>query len=285
MRKVLNYISVVWRLVAWILCKVSLGGSTEPTSACRTAPPTYKNEARFPLSCEQPARTSRPQGAKNGAFLWSVTASNVHRLLSPCSSRLGLVAWAQVQATMEPLLALTAYLESMKHGTPKEAVKEATDGLLRGFGSALARSGSCNSIKDVQKLCQAVMPFLRALLDGVFADRNMEQTPQYLPLLLELSIPANLVKFMALALRAGHPMVALPESAKEASALAAAGWSSGADLYSGLVGLCHNERGRPHERYGNAVIEQLAVGCEGGEPGETSSQQLLTLFWRQRQQQ
>ena len=204
-----------------------------------------------------------------------------HRLLSLGSSRLGLVAWAHIQANMEARLAVTAYLESVKHEIPREVVKEAADRLLRGLGTALARSSSCKSIKDIQKLCQAVMPFLRILLDGLF-DKNMEQTPQYLQLLLEPSIPANLVKFMALALRAGHPMAALPESAKEARSLAATGWSSGADLYCALVGLCHNERGRPHEGYGNALIEQLTVECEGGEPGEILRQQLLMLVLRQR---
>ena len=170
---------------------------------------------------------------------------------------------------MEALIAVSSYLESIKHQIPKEAVEDAADRVLRELGSALARSGPCKSIKDVHKLCQAVIPLLSMLLHGVFADKNLEQSPEYLQLLLELSIPANLVKFMALALRAGHSMVALPESAKDASVLAAAGWALGADLYSGLVGLCHNERSTSHERHSSAVVEQLAVGSEGGEPGET----------------
>jgi hypothetical protein len=164
---------------------------------------------------------------------------------------------------MEALLkALVPYVEHVK--AIKSSWDEATESLLRNLGSVLAENSSCKTVKHVHKLCVALLPHLRAsvcLLSG-------ELETQHLQLFLELKIPANLVKFMALTLRAGYPLTPLPESAKATSEIAAHVWTLGADLFKCLIGLCPKDTNSPYSTFGRALIEQLATGIEGQEPGK-----------------
>jgi hypothetical protein len=173
---------------------------------------------------------------------------------------------------MEALVqAAVPFFEHMRQRLPKETVNaamlEACKTLLRELGSVLAGHTACKTVKHVHKLCLSVYPHLKTTLRVVSDELDLANCPQHLQLFLDLDIPANLVKFMALALRAGYPLVPLPESAKATSDVAAQVWGVGADLYGGLVGFCHNQIDSPFCSLGSAVIEQLATGSEGEDPG------------------
>jgi hypothetical protein len=171
------------------------------------------------------------------------------------------------------LRAVWTYPAHSTRPIPKGAVKsvpdEADESLLRNLGSVLAAHDSCKTVKHVHKMCNAVLPPLKATLRGLSCeDLEKEESLKYLQLLVKLDIPANLVKFMALALRAGYPLVPLPESAKATSEIAARAWMLGADFFRCLIGLCHNNRDSPTSTYSRALVEQLATGVEGQEPGK-----------------
>jgi hypothetical protein len=171
------------------------------------------------------------------------------------------------------LQAMVPYLEHLRRQYPTEAfstaIEEAYDSLLRKLGSVLGGSTTCKTVKHVHMLCNAVLPPLGATQRSLFEELQGIQTAHpYLQLFLKLNIPANLVKFMALALRASYSLVPLPESAKATSEIAAQGWSLGADLFNSLVGLCYHDNIGPYSCHNSAVIEQLATGSEGQEPGK-----------------
>jgi hypothetical protein len=178
------------------------------------------------------------------------------------------------------------YFIHMSHEMPKVTLEtmtdKAADVLLRKLGSELAEhTASCKSIKHVHRMCNAVIPPLKATLHGLFKrEEELEKPREYLQLFLELKIPRNLVKFMALALRAGYPLVSLPESAKATSEIAAHAWTLSADLFSCLTGLCPKDpsspglcpedTSSPQFMQSIALVEQLAIGAEGQEPGKVS---------------
>jgi hypothetical protein len=171
------------------------------------------------------------------------------------------------------LQAMLPYLEQIRQQVTKEfsktAMDEPYDSLLRKLGSVLAGNTTCKTVKQLHKLCNAVVPPLGAIQHCMFQELwGIGRIPGYLQLFLDLNIPANLVSFMALTLRAGYSLVPLPESAKATSDIAAHGWSLAADFYNNLVSVCHHNRISPYSCHNSALFEQLATGSEGQEPGK-----------------
>jgi hypothetical protein len=174
-----------------------------------------------------------------------------------------------MQASVRAVQPYYAHMNRQIPEAPMEALTDKTArAILRDLGSVLAERTPCKTLKHVHRMCYAVIPPLRATLRGLFNEQDLQGSPEYLQLVLELNIPANLVKLMALALRAGYPLVPLPESAEATSKVAAYVWTSGADLFRCLIGLCPTDTSSPHCIQSSAMVEQLAIGSEGEEPGK-----------------
>ena len=143
------------------------------------------------------------------------------------------------------------------------------ESLLEDFGKALKLTEKpCKGMKDVQRLFDAVYPSLSQLSSGLRVDNLLESSPELLPLLLHHSIPANLVAFMGLVLRAGYPSGALPPSAATTSRHAAAAWSLAGDFFKGMLDVCYLHRNSPmHQSPCKAVLDQLQPHAMHGQPG------------------
>ena len=141
--------------------------------------------------------------------------------------------------------------------------------LLEELGKALKLTERpCKSVKGAQGLCNSVYPSLSRLLSGPLANNLLGSSPELLPVLLQHSIPANLVAFMGLALRAGFPSGDLPPSAANTSLHAAAAWALAADFFKGMLDVCYLNRNSPmHQTHCKAVLDQLQPHAMHGQPG------------------
>ena len=143
------------------------------------------------------------------------------------------------------------------------------ESLLEELGKALKLTERpCKSVKNVQRLCNFVYPILSRLLSGPLANNLLQSSPELLPLLLHHSIPANLVAFMGLALRAGFPSGTLPPSAAVTKLHAAGTWALAADFFKGVLDVCHlNRNSSVHQTSCKSVLDQLQPHAMHGQPG------------------
>ena len=119
-----------------------------------------------------------------------------------------------------------------------------TEAMLGRLGAALTVvRHPCKTIKDVQRLCDHVSPCWSSLSQtGPQLSSSLECRPELLSLMVQLQIPANLLQFMALVLRAAYPSTPLQGSARATSLCAAEAWSTAADVMSNMLAACREQQ-------------------------------------------
>jgi hypothetical protein len=151
----------------------------------------------------------------------------------------------------------------------ESAGKDLLGTLLLKLGRALefAARKAARSMREVATLCDHVAPDIlsvRVALEKV----GHSALQQHLTLLLDLDVPANLVKLMSLSLRAGYPMAQPSEAAKEYCEIASHMWALSSELFRELLLVCHTYPGEPNYELCKAVVDQLQPFTNDGDPGE-----------------
>ena len=126
---------------------------------------------------------------------------------------------------------------------------------------------NARSIREVAALCDHVAPDM-VRLRMALADVGASALLGVLPMLLDLKIPANLVKLMSLSLRAGYPMAQPSAAAKASCEISSNMWALAAELFRELLLVCHNYPGQPNFELCKAVVDQLQPFTSDGDPGE-----------------
>ena len=122
------------------------------------------------------------------------------------------------------------------------------------------------NFKEVAGLCDHVAPDMDGLLMAL-SEVGASTLLGVLPMLLNLKIPANLVKLMTISLRAGYPVAQPSAAAKEFSEIAFNMWELAAALFSKLLVVCYTHPGQPNYELCKAEVEQLQPLTSDGEPG------------------
>jgi hypothetical protein len=143
-------------------------------------------------------------------------------------------------------------------------------GALLKLGESLQHASTrtkTRSIRDVADICDHVAPAICGLQLWL-ARVGPSFLLQYLQLLLDLNIPANLVKLMSLSLRAGYPMVQPLGAARDCTKVAAQTWGLSSELFRDLLVICHKCPDEPDFELCKAVVDQLQPFTSDGAPGE-----------------
>ena len=138
--------------------------------------------------------------------------------------------------------------------------------LQLGNSLSLAAIKPPRTIREIAALCRAVAPDMFNLR-LVVGETGASALLGCLQKLLELDVPANLVKFMNLTLRAGHPMTQPSEATKKSCEIAAHLWAQAAVLFRELVQVCKRFPGEHHYELCLTVMDQLLPVTSNGDPG------------------
>ena len=160
---------------------------------------------------------------------------------------------------MEPLVSALGAIGSFLSRVPVHDV-DVRDAFVVGYRLerlseelSYVGSRSYKRLKDVHGLCEAVMPWVQVLQYPTQA-----LTAKHLPALCELSIPAKLVKYSALALRAAFPLTPLPEQSRDTGSLASRAWLEAIDLLCHISMLCGSLYSNPDPQgMYQAIMDQL----------------------------
>ena len=126
---------------------------------------------------------------------------------------------------------------------------------------------TAGNTRDVAALCNHVAPDI-VRLRMALAETGASALLGYLQILLDLKIPANLVKLMTLSLRAGYPMAQPSAAAKESCDIASNMWALAAELFREILLVCQTHPGEPNHELCKAVYDQMQTLTSDGDPGE-----------------
>ena len=149
------------------------------------------------------------------------------------------------------------------------------DQVLKKLGRSLSvlETKSFTKLRDVQRLIQDVKLDIAMTLAGPFSanDSGCACAPELLPLMVSLKIPANLMRYLEVAHRAGYR--ATPSTSSEAETAASAiraggGWEAGVELMRGILTTCIKYHSTAHVNDCVAMVAQLQPADTAEEPGK-----------------
>ena len=159
-------------------------------------------------------------------------------------------------------------------GSPAEELQHGPI-LLLGQCLAVAASKPARTTREIAALRELVAPGMVSLR-RVVNQTGISTLFGCLQKLLDLNVPANLVKLMTLTLRAIYPMAQPPEDLKELCGVMSAMWALAAELFGELVLVCNKYPDENGYELCKTVMDQLQPLTSDGDPGDTyTSEDLL----------